>query len=149
VKYDSIEKSITSSFSNSSVTNDNKMQMLSLPVCTQKSHQWSTLNPTHSKSCMDQTHVQPWCNVAMCMWQDRPDGVVEAQLYLHRLDLSSFRSYTLVAENAVSTGAAEVQLVQACSAACRSLRRTHPLTPPTYLLTYYLLTNLVYWHHST
>jgi len=59
--------------------------------------------------------------------QDRPDGVVEAQLYLHRLDNASFRSYTLVAENAVSTGAADVQLVRACSAACRSLRCTQCL----------------------
>jgi len=73
------------------------------------------------------------------MVQDRPDGVVEAQLYLHRLDADSFRSYTLVAENAVSTAAADVQLVQACSAACRSLRRAYSI-PLAYLLTVMLIT---------
>lgn len=69
------------------------------------------------------TKMEPH-GVWLYVLQDRPDGVVEAQLYLHRLDNASFRSYTLVAENVVSTGAADVQLVRACSAACRSLRRT-------------------------
>ena len=37
---------------------------------------------------------------------------MEAQLYLHRLEPSSFRTYTLVAENTISTAATDIQLTR-------------------------------------
>jgi hypothetical protein len=69
-------------------------------------------------SIQRQRYIKRLLNLSCVDLQDRPDRVVEAQLYLHRLEPSSFRTYTLVAENSIATAAADIQLIQSASLDC-------------------------------